>query len=57
MVGGAFMVLALVFFTLAMRDRLSPQSARVASRRAWLRVAIIFAGVGILLIAVHSYFR
>ncbi len=48
-IGILFMVLALVFFGLSFRDYLKSGGTRTPARRAWLRVAIIFSIIGVLL--------
>ena len=49
-----FGVLAAVFGALALRDRLRSGSDRNPVRRAWLRIAVIFAVVTIVIVLQHA---
>ena len=46
-VGLLFIVLSLLFFGLSLRDYLRSGGKKTPARRAWLRIAIIFAIVGV----------
>ena len=48
-IGLIFIALSLLFFGLSLRDYFKSKGAKTPARRAWLRVAIIFAIIGILL--------
>ncbi len=48
-IGLLFVVLSLLFFALSLRDYIRSKGATTPARRAWLRIAIIFAIVGTLL--------
>ena len=48
-VGILFMILSVLFFGLSLRDYLRAKGEKTPARKAWLRVAIIFAIVGIFL--------
>jgi len=48
-IGILFMVLALLFFGLSFSDYLRSAGKKTPARRAWLRVAVVFAIVGVLL--------
>jgi hypothetical protein len=52
-----FVALAVIFLGVAVRDYLKAEGKMTPSRQAWLRVAFIFAGVGIGLYAVQTFFR
>jgi H+/Cl- antiporter ClcA len=52
-VGVVFACLALVFLGLAWRDYLKEQGRKTISRNVWLRLAFIFAAVGIGLSFLH----
>ena len=55
-IGIFFLALAAVFLLAASRDHLRTGAAPSMARRTWLRVAIIFAMVGISLQFVHLFF-
>jgi hypothetical protein len=48
-IGLLFLALALLFLGLAVRDHLRAQPRSPLARRTWIRVAIIFAIVGVAL--------
>jgi hypothetical protein len=54
-VGVAFLGLAVVFFGLSWRDYLREQGRKTISRTVWLRLAFIFAAVGIGLCFLHFF--
>jgi len=49
--------LAVVFLSVTVRDYLKAEGKMTPSRQAWLRVAFIFAGVGIGFYVVQTFFR
>jgi hypothetical protein len=53
-IGILFIVLALLFFGLSLRDYLKSAGKKTPARRAWLRVAVIFAIVGFLLYLMNT---
>ena len=55
--GPVFVALAVIFLSVAVRDYLTAENKMTSSRQAWLRVAFIFAGVGIALYVVQTLFR
>jgi hypothetical protein len=55
--GSVFVALAVIFLSVTVRDYLKAEGKMTPSRQAWLRVAFIFAGVGIALYVVQTYFR
>ena len=48
-IGILFMVLALLFFGLSLRDYLKSAGKKTPARGAWIRVAVVFTIVGVLL--------
>lgn len=56
-VGVAFIGLAVVFLGLALQDYLREQGRMTISRNVWLRLAFIFAAVGIGLSFLHVLTR
>ncbi len=52
-----FVALAVVFIGVALRDYLKTEGKLTIARKIWLRMAFIFAGVGIGLYLVHTFFR
>ena len=52
-IGIFFLALAVVFFGLVWRDYRRSPGAGTPARRAWMRIAIIFATVGALLYLTH----
>jgi hypothetical protein len=55
--GPVFVALAVIFLSLVVQDYLKAEAKLSPSRQAWLRIAFIFAGVGIGLYAIQSFFR
>ncbi len=55
--GPVFVALAVIFLSVAVRDYLKAESKMTPSRQACLRVASIFACVGIGLYVVQTFFR
>lgn len=45
--GLVFVILAVIFFSLSIRDYLKAEERLHVARKAWMRIAVIFAGVGI----------
>lgn len=56
-VGIVFLVLSLIYFLLALREGMKPEGTGSPARRAWMRVALIFACVGAALLAATRYFN
>ena len=52
-IGLFFIALAAIFLAAALRDQARPKDQRSGGRRTWVRIAIIFAIVGIGLQLVH----
>jgi hypothetical protein len=48
-VGVLFIILSILFFGLSLRDYVRSDRKKTPARRAWLRVAVIFAVIGLLL--------
>lgn len=57
LLGHVFVVLAVIFLSVAVRDYLKAEGKMSPSRQAWLRVAFIFACVGIGLHVMQTFFR
>jgi hypothetical protein len=55
--GSMFVALAVIFLSVAVWDYLKTENKMTPSRQAWLQVAFIFAGVGIGLCVVQTFFR
>jgi hypothetical protein len=55
--GPVFVALAVIFLSVVVRDYLMAESKMTPSRQAWLRVAFIYASVGIALYVVQTYLR
>jgi hypothetical protein len=55
--GQVFTALAVIFLALAVRDYLKAEGKMTAARQTWLRIALIFAGISIVLYAVQTFFR
>jgi hypothetical protein len=55
--GQVFTALAVIFLALVVRDYLKAEGKLSAARQTWLRMALIFAGIGIALYAVQILFR
>ena len=53
LVGLVFVVLAVIFFGLSLKDYSKAERKTPLARKAWLRIAIIFAGVGVGLFAMQ----
>jgi len=53
LVGLVFVALAVIFFGLSLRDYFKAEGKMPIARKAWLRIAVIFAGVGLGLFAVQ----
>ena len=54
LVGLVFVVLAVIFFGLSLRDYLKVEEQKPLARKVWLRIAVIFAGVGVGLCAMQA---
>jgi polyferredoxin len=52
-----FVALAVVFLGISFRDYLKTEGKLTIARKIWLRMAFIFAGVGIGLYLVHTFLR
>jgi hypothetical protein len=57
LLGPVFVALAVVFLSVAVRDYLKAEGKMTPSREAWLWVAFIFAGIGICLYVVQTFFH
>jgi len=55
--GIVFVALAVVFVGIAFRDYLKTERKMTIARKIWLRIAFIFAGVGIGLYFFQTFFR
>jgi hypothetical protein len=55
--GIVFVALAVIFLGVALRDYLKTEGKMTIGRKTWLRIAFIFAGVGIGLYFVQTFFR
>jgi hypothetical protein len=51
-----FVALGIIFLGAAFRDFLIEEGKLTPARKTWLRIAFIFAGVGIGLFVWHSFF-
>lgn len=51
-----FIALAVVFLGISFRDYLKTEGKLTIARKIWLRIAFIFAGVGIGLYLVYTFF-
>ena len=56
-IGIVFVALAVVFLGVALRDYLKTERKMTIARKVWLRTAFIFAGVGIGLYFIQTFFR
>ena len=56
-IGIIFVALAVVFVGIALRDSLNASGQLTVARKIWIRMAFIFAGVGIGLYVVQAIFR
>ena len=45
-IGLLFIALSILFFGLSLRDYIRSKGVRTPARRAWLRIALIFAVIG-----------
>jgi len=54
--GIVFVAIAVVFLGISFRDYLKTEGKLTIARKIWLRMAFIFAGVGIGLYVVHTFF-
>ncbi|HVO83154.1 MAG TPA: hypothetical protein VMU60_01895 [Syntrophobacteria bacterium] len=52
-----FVALAVVFVGIALRDYLKAEGKLSIARKTWLRIAFIFAGVGIGLFFLETFLR
>ena len=55
-IGIVFVAIAVIFIGVAFRDYLMSENKMTISRKIWLRMAFIFAGVGIGLFFAHLFF-
>jgi hypothetical protein len=55
--GIVFVAIAVVFLGVTLRDYLKAEGKLTIARKIWLRMALIFAGVGIGLYLVHTFFQ
>ena len=55
--GIVFVALAVIFLGVALRDYLKTEGKMTITRKIWLQMAFIFAGVGIGLYFFQTYFR
>ena len=55
--GIIFIAIAVVFLGISFRDYLKAEGKLTIARKIWLRMAFIFAGVGIGLYLVHTFLR
>ena len=55
--GIIFIAIAVVFLGISFRDYLKTEGKLTIARKIWLRMAFIFAGVGIGLYLMHTFFR
>ncbi len=55
--GIVFVALAVVFLGIAFGDYLKTEGKMTIARKIWLRMAFIFAGIGIGLYFVQTFFR
>jgi hypothetical protein len=56
-IGVVFVALAVIFVGIALRDYLKAEGKFSIARKTWLRIAFIFAGVGIGLFFVQTFLR
>ena len=54
LVGLVFVALAVIFFGLSFKDYTKAEDQRPLARKAWLRIAVIFAVVGIVLLVTQA---
>jgi hypothetical protein len=55
-IGIVFVAIAVIFIAVALRDYLKAESKMTIGRKIWIRMAIIFAAVGIGLFFVQIFF-
>jgi len=55
-IGIVFVAIAVIFIAVAFRDYLTSENKMTIARKIWIRMAIIFAGVGIGLFLVQIFF-
>jgi polyferredoxin len=55
--GIIFIAIAVVFLGISFRNYLKTEGKLTIARKIWLRMAFIFAGVGIGLYLVHTFLR
>ncbi len=55
--GIVFIAIAVIFLGIAFRDYLKAEGKLTIARRIWLRIAFIFAGVGIGLYLVQTFLQ
>ena len=55
LVGLGFVALAMIFFGLWLKDYLKGEGRIPLARKAWLRIALIFAGVGVGLLFMQAF--
>ena len=56
-VGVIFVALAVMFVGIALRDYLKTEGKLTFARKTWLRIAFVFAGVGIGLFLLQAFVR
>jgi amino acid transporter len=54
LIGPLFLLIALVFAILSIRDYRRAGGTPTPARRAWVRIAVIFAAVGVWLTVMHG---
>jgi hypothetical protein len=55
--GIVFIAIAVIFLGVTFRDYLKAEGKMTIARKVWLRIAFIFAGVGIGLYLVQAFLR
>jgi hypothetical protein len=55
--GPVFVALAVIFLSVVVRDYLNAEGKMTPSRQTWLRVVVIFAGIGTALYVVQTFFQ
>lgn len=56
-VGGFFIALAVLFVALTLRDFLNAEAKMTTARRIWLRLAIVFSGIGMAYYLLLAFFH
>ena len=56
-IGVLFISLGAIFLGLAVRDYVKKGATSTPARKAWLRIGVLFTGVGIFLYVFHTYFQ